>query len=64
MKGQDGRWELCLPTGIHGAITDKIWSIIEHEDGTITVHPSILTKCHLPEYTWHGFLEKGIFREC
>jgi len=64
MKGEDGRWEFCLPTGIHGAINSKAWKIAEHDDGTITVSPSILTTCHNHEYDWHGFLERGIWREC
>lgn len=62
-KNVDGTWLLCLPTGIHGTINNKIWSIIEHEDGTITVSPSILTTvASNPELTWHGYLEKGIWR--
>jgi len=41
----------------------------EHEDGTITVSPSILHnppgQYHNPVVrTWHGFLEKGVWREC
>ena len=64
MNGENGRWELCLPTGIHGAINDKIWKVVEHEDGSITVSPSIKTTCHVPKYSWHGYLEKGIWREC
>jgi hypothetical protein len=35
--------------------------IVEHEDGTITVSPSILIHRHDGE--WHGYLEKGIWRE-
>ena len=36
-------------------------TITEHADGTITVSPSILiTGAH----QWHGFLEKGVWREC
>lgn len=43
--------------------------VIEHEDGTITVSPSILVNApgqyHDPSSgTWHGFLERGIWREC
>jgi hypothetical protein len=65
MKQADGSWLLCLPTGIHATINSKIWNITEHDDGTITVSPSIYTKSPANnEYDWHGFLEKGIFREC
>lgn len=64
MKGNGGRWELCMPTGIHGAIHDKTWKITEHDDGTITVSPSIMVTCHIEKYSWHGYLEKGVWREC
>lgn len=36
--------------------------IVEHDDGTITVSPSILIKTHVG--TWHGFLKKGFWKEC
>lgn len=37
-------------------------SITEHEDGTITASPSILhTEPNVG--VWHGFLERGIWRE-
>ena len=63
-EDKPGSWLLCLPTGIHGTINDKIWKIEEHGDGTITVSPSIQATCHVPAYSWHGYLEKGIWREC
>lgn len=36
--------------------------VTEHEDGTITVSPSILTWDGNGNQ-WHGFLERGIYRE-
>lgn len=36
-------------------------SIVEHEDGTITVSPSILVT---GGEEWHGYLERGIWRSC
>ena len=36
--------------------------VIEHEDGTITVSPSILVSNSVTE--WHGFLERGVWRKC
>ena len=41
-------------------------TVIEHEDGTITVSPSILVTYYAGDKTtsWHGYLEKGIWREC
>jgi hypothetical protein len=37
-------------------------NITEHEDGTITVSPSILITGHHGKQ-WHGYLERGIWRE-
>lgn len=37
-------------------------NVVEHEDGTITVSPSLLVHYGDGE-AWHGFLERGIFRE-
>lgn len=52
MKAPNGD-EDCLQTTIH--------QVTEHQDGTITVSPSIVfqTGQH-----WHGFLEKGVWRSC
>lgn len=36
--------------------------VTEHEDGTITVSPSIKITRH--DGVWHGYLERGIWREC
>lgn len=37
-------------------------TVIEHEDGTITASPSIL--CDMGNgYVWHGYLERGVWRE-
>ena len=35
--------------------------VVEHEDGTITVSPSILVRGHSSQ--WHGYLERGVWRE-
>lgn len=38
--------------------------VTEHDDGTITVQPSILVNSHRPAPDgWHGFLERGTWRE-
>jgi len=72
-KWTNGTWYGCTPNdegcnlGAH--------RIIEHEDGTITVSPSILVTVSIRDpdnsqilldskQLWHGFLEKGIWREC
>jgi hypothetical protein len=36
--------------------------VTEHEDGTITVSPSILITGH-HGVRWHGYLERGVWRE-
>jgi hypothetical protein len=51
-----GIWWIRPPRGSMGSIEEHI--VVEHEDGTITVSPSIL----LPGI-WHGYLEHGIWRE-
>lgn len=38
--------------------------VVEHEDGTITVSPSILVSKGPNNPVWHGFLERGVWREC
>lgn len=40
--------------------------VTEHADGTITVSPSILISCGRSEGNaqWHGYLERGVWREC
>lgn len=50
--------EPCFHTG-----SLKGHEVVEHEDGTITASPSILhTEPNVG--VWHGFLERGIWREC
>lgn len=48
---------LCWPPGAPhmGSLTDH--EITEHEDGTITVSPSI------EGYDFHGHIERGIWRK-
>lgn len=62
-----GQW-WCIPPGDHtvnllGNL--KNHTVTEHEDGTITVSPSIqiMAGSHRAEReVWHGFLEKGVWR--
>jgi hypothetical protein len=37
--------------------------VTEHDDGTITVSPSILISDPDPSNSWHGYLEHGVWRE-
>lgn len=57
-------WFCTTPNGLFGNISKH--AIIEHDDGTITVSPSILVTSgasHGGE-NWHGYLERGVWREC
>lgn len=67
--GQRIAW-VCVPNGHVGRLEG--WTLTEHDDGTVTLSPSIL--CHettlfnendqrvtIPE--WHGYLEQGVWRE-
>ena len=61
----DIEWYIRDPAGRGGAIGQRgpgsNHEVSEHEDGTITVSPSILDP---RPGGWHGFLERGIWREC
>lgn len=37
--------------------------LTEHEDGTFTVSPSILATTAAHGHDWHGYLERGVWRE-
>lgn len=60
--GRDDRgfWHAVTPNGHLGSLANH--DVVEHEDGTITVSPSILVSDHTGEL-WHGFLEQGVWRE-
>ena len=60
-KYSEGVWYAETPNGLTANISAH--SIVEHQDGTISVSPSILVNAGRPE-TWHGFLERGIWRSC
>lgn len=64
--GEYGKWD---KTGLWYAVppeTDLVANlgshrIEEHEDGTITVSPSI--RVGDGNKSWHGFLTRGVFKE-
>lgn len=59
---KDGNWYACSPAGHMGNLANH--EVTEHDDGTITVSPSILVTAYPGEKTiWHGYLERGIWRE-
>lgn len=61
-KDNDGEWWIRLPRpGFSmGRLTDH--QVTENPDGTITVSPSILLEGSNGK-TWHGYLERGAWRE-
>ena len=60
LKGEGMQWWIKTPAGDLGRLSKH--EVVEHEDGTITVSPSILVSTPKGE-AWHGFLERGIWRE-
>lgn len=58
----DGTWYAMTPNGHLGNLASH--DVTEHEDGTISVSPSILlTSAQGDVDLWHGYLEHGIWRE-
>lgn len=58
-------WVCTAPNGHAGSLANH--QVVEHEDGTITVSPSILIRTSEDggityRELWHGFLERGIWR--
>lgn len=58
-KNLNGGWR-CVPPGTNMLGNLDAHTITEHDDGTITVSPSILIT---GGGSWHGYLEKGIWRQ-
>lgn len=60
-----GYWHACTPNGLLGNLSGH--EVVEYEDGTITVSPSILVTSHDSKgnehVRWHGYLEHGVWRE-
>lgn len=56
----NGVWYCCTPNGHYGNLAGH--EVTEHEDKTISVSPSILVTDDSGEL-WHGYLERGIWRE-
>lgn len=57
----DGDWYACC-SGDHDLVANlSAHQVVEHEDGTITVSPSILCSDGNGGHSWHGFLKQGIW---
>jgi hypothetical protein len=57
--GQD--WWGCTPNGMIAALSEH--TVVEHDDGTISVSPSILCSNGAGGVTWHGYLRNGAWDE-
>jgi hypothetical protein len=64
-KLPDGTWHAATPNGHTANLAAHV--VIEHDDGTITVAPSILVSLPAQDEAravelWHGWLERGVWR--
>ena len=62
-KDSNGVWWCCPPTGRCPIGNLKDHTITEHEDGTITVTPSILFSNTHAGRGYHGYLTRGEWSE-
>lgn len=65
--GEYGKWEADgawygVPPGTDLTANLSAHKIEEHEDGTITVSPSILVSTK--DESWHGYLRRGQWEVC
>ena len=68
LPGEYGKWTedgnyYGVPPGTDLCANLASHKIEEHEDGTITVSPSILVR-GAPGESWHGYLVRGDWRVC
>ena len=69
VRDGEQQWIVRLPNGHVGRLHSRNHTFTVHEDGSLTLSPSILftaierpTKPPIPG--WHGYLERGVWREC
>ena len=60
-KWKDGTWYAETPNGYTANLARH--KVTEHEDGTISVTPSILVSDDKADL-WHGYLTQGVWSEC
>lgn len=68
-KDSEGRWFARVPSeAVFGPIwlnnPENAWTVQEHNDGTVSVSPSIHSIGPNNETLWHGFLRRGVWEEC
>jgi hypothetical protein len=63
-RDQRGAWMAVTPAGHLGDLSSH--EVEEHDDGTITVSPSILVETSFAgrREGWHGYLRRGTWSEC
>lgn len=61
-KDKRGVWMLYLPAGGVGDLSAH--DVTEHEDGTVTVSPSILVTSSRKDRRRHGYLKRGVWEPC
>lgn len=60
-RDRRGEWVALTPNNLLAGLSNH--TVIEADDGTITVSPSILVR--QPSVgEWHGHLERGVWSEC
>ena len=59
---KNGQWYARPPQSGMTQGNLALHKVVEHEDGTITVSPSILITGHHGKQ-WHGYLERGVWRQ-
>jgi hypothetical protein len=66
-KDEDGSWSCCTPNNLYGWL--KNHHVEEHEDGTISVvsgpwgSNSILVYGGADNRSWHGAIDRGVWKE-
>jgi hypothetical protein len=71
----DGTWYCCTPNGLEGWL--KNHHVEEHPDGTISVLAgpwgsnsilvsgcSIFADAGVGKISWHGYIDRGVWKEC
>jgi hypothetical protein len=56
-----GWWEVTTPDGHLCSLNTDVHTVVEHEDGTVTVTPSLDMSQRHPG-GWHGWLTRGHFK--
>jgi hypothetical protein len=59
---ENGVWWAHIPAPGFSIGNLSAHEVVEHEDGTITVSPSILMYGRNGGADWHGYLERGVWR--